>query len=93
LLTTKSASLMSAIFQVVSINGFCGQKALFALYVFDWLDNRPALTLLGYSPGETDVAATARRPDLGPRTPRTHLQSVNYTPVELVHREAWDIAS
>ena len=84
---------MSAIFQVVSNNGFGGLKALFALNVFDWLDNRPALTLLGYSPGETDVAATARRPNLGPRTLRTHLQSVNYTPVELVHREAWDIAS
>jgi len=27
---------MSAIFQVVSINGFGGQKALFALYVLDW---------------------------------------------------------
>ena len=84
---------MSAIFQVVSNNGFGGLKALFALNVFDWLDNRPALTLLGYSPGETDVAATTRRPNLGPRTPRRHLQSVNYTPVELVHREAWDIAS
>jgi hypothetical protein len=65
----------------------------FALNVFDWLDNRSALTLLGNTPGETDVAVTARRPNLGPRTPRRHLQSVNYAPVELVHREAWDIAS
>ena len=69
---------MSAIFQVVSNNGFGGLKALFALNVFDWLDNRPALTLLGYSPGDTDVAATARRPNLGARTPRRHLQSVNH---------------
>ena len=56
---------MSAIFQVVSNNGFGGLKALFALNVFDWLGNRPALTLLGYSPCETDVALIAHRPNAG----------------------------